>query len=213
MLNTFFLVAAVIGGTAMVCQFAMALLGLGDHALGGDGADLFDGDGSDFSGGHDGGDSFHDGDHAGHADGDAHAGWLFQALSLRTLTAAAAFFGVAGATATSAGAPPTAAVVVALAAGVAALYGVYWLLRGLGQLTSSGNEQIDQALGQYATVYVPIPAARHGAGKVQMSVQNRIVEYQAVTDEAEPLRTGEPVEVVAVSGDDLVCVRRLAAAV
>ena len=39
MLDTLFLMAAVVGGTVMVCQFLMTMLGLGD-----DGAD-FGGDG------------------------------------------------------------------------------------------------------------------------------------------------------------------------
>jgi membrane-bound ClpP family serine protease len=40
-------------------------------------------------------------------------------------------------------------------------------------------------------------------------MQNRIVEFQAVSEESERLRTGETVEVTAVSGSDLVRVRRL----
>ena len=34
-------------------------------------------------------------------------------------------------------------------------------------------------------------------------MQNRIVEYQAVTDDDEPLKTGETVEVVGVAGSDI----------
>jgi hypothetical protein len=40
-------------------------------------------------------------------------------------------------------------------------------------------------------------------------MQNRIVEFQAVTEEPEPLKTGETVEVVEVSGSDRVRVRRI----
>ena len=35
-------------------------------------------------------------------------------------------------------------------------------------------------------------------------MQNRIVEYQAVTDDAEPLKTGETVEVVGIADSDTV---------
>ena len=45
-----------------------------------------------------------------------------------------------------------------------------------------------------------------GHGKVQLSMQNRIVEYQAFTDEAETLQSGESVEVVDVAGGDTVYV-------
>jgi hypothetical protein len=40
-------------------------------------------------------------------------------------------------------------------------------------------------------------------------MQNRIVEFLAVTDEPEKLKTGETVEVVGVAGSDTVFVRRV----
>jgi hypothetical protein len=64
-------------------------------------------------------------------------------------------------------------------------------------------------VGLPATVYIPIPAGSKGAGKVQLSMQNRIVEYQAVTDDAEPLKTGDKVEVIGVMNSDTVQVRRV----
>jgi membrane-bound ClpP family serine protease len=94
--------------------------------------------------------------------------------------------------------------------GLSAMYGMYWLLRLIGSLSSSGNERIANALGRPATVYVAIPAAGKGAGKVQLSMQNRIVEYQAVTDDSEPLKSGQSVEVVEIVGSDIVRVRRAA---
>ncbi len=48
-----------------------------------------------------------------------------------------------------------------------------------------------------AVVYVPIPGKRAGAGKVTFRLQNRLVEYQAVTEDDTRLTTGEKVIVVA----------------
>jgi membrane protein implicated in regulation of membrane protease activity len=211
MLHTIFLIAAVIGGTVMVCQFVLTLLGLGDDAT-----DIGDGG---FSG---------DLSHAGHfgvsgmgIDHDtafSHAAdmdyqhpdstWLFGVLSFRTIVAAAAFFGVAGVTALSAGYSQGISLAIAMLVGVAAMYGMFWLMRGISQLTSSGNERIGAALGKQATVYIPIPADAKGLGKVHVTLQNRTVEYQAVSDEAAPLRTGETVEIVGVENSDTVNVRR-----
>jgi membrane protein implicated in regulation of membrane protease activity len=215
MLDTIFLIAAVIGGTVLVCQFALTLLGLGHDGfdVGHHGGD-FGGDahmGGDFHGDAHGGDSLH-----GHADGDAQhpdSSWLFGVLSFRTLVAAAAFFGVAGKAALSAGYAQSTSLILATLVGLSAMYGMYWLLRLIGSLNSAGNERITNAIGRPATVYIPIPAAGKGAGKVQLSMQNRIVEYQAVTDDAEPLKTGEAVEVVDVAGSDIVRVRRAAQSV
>ena len=130
-------------------------------------------------------------------------------VSFRTLVAAAAFFGVSGRAILSAGYAQSTALILAIIVGVGAMYGMYWLMRLIAGLNSSGNERIGNAVGRQATVYIPIPATRMGAGKVQLSMQNRIVEYQAVTDDPEPLKTGESVEVIGVAGADTVNVRRI----
>lgn len=207
MLDTIFLVAAVIGGTVLVCQFVMTILGLGGEDLdtGFDGSDLPD----DIVGGHPTPMSTAADAEFAHTD----SSWLFGVLSFRTLIAAAAFFGVAGKAALSAGFQQSTALIIAVLVGMSAMYGMYWLMKLIGSLTSSGNERIGNALGRTAKVYIPIPAARKGAGKVQLSMQNRIVEYRAVTDDDCRLNTGETVEVVDVAGVDLLRVRRVLAAV
>lgn len=206
MLTTIYLIAAVVGGTVLVCQFVLALLGLGH-----DGGDL------DHGGAH-WGDSLHGdthvGDmlhgHAGHAGSEAHpdSTHLFAIVSFKTLIAAAAFFGVTGLATINSDFPATTSLLFAVLAGAFAMYGMYWLLRLVAGLGSAGNERIGNAVGLAATVYVPIPPTGLGAGKVQLSMQNRIVEYQAVTADTEPLRTGETVEVVAIKSSDTVEVRR-----
>jgi membrane protein implicated in regulation of membrane protease activity len=216
MLDTLFIITAVVGGTVMVCQFVLTLMGLSDHGDVGGGLDV------DVSGADGGG--FHDvGGHDAHLAGEHHtsvataadaqlhpdSSWLFGVLSFRTLVTAAAFFGLAGMAALRSGFAPAASLILAMLAGLAAMYGMYWLMRSISGLVSSGNQRIGNALGRRATVYVPIPAGKQGAGKVQLSMQNRIVEFLAVTDEPEKLKTGETVEVVGVAGSDTVFVRRV----
>jgi hypothetical protein len=212
MLSTIYLIAAVVGGTVLVCQFVLTLMGMGD-----DGADMGD---ASFDG-----DVTGDAVHAGHdhattlseaADGEFQhpdSSWLFGILSFRTLVAASAFFGAAGSAALAAGFSQPMSLIVAAAVGLGAMYGMYGLMRLISGLKSSGNERIRNALGRPATVYIPIPAARKGAGKVQLSMQNRIVEYQAVTEDDEPLKTGQSVQVVGIVGSDVVKVRRAPQAV
>ncbi len=216
MLDIIFLIAAVLGGTVMVCQFLLTLLGM-DH-----GSDVADGGGDvgDVSG--DMPDDVPDmaGDHHTplthasdadyqHTDGS----WLFGVLSFRTLIAASAFFGVTGKAALSAGYPKPTALVLAVLVGIGAMYGMYFLMRAISRFTSSGNVQISQSPGKTGRVYISVPAAGGGAGKIQLSLQNRTVEYQAVTADEEPLETGAAVEVVCVTGSDTVKVRRLSATV
>jgi membrane protein implicated in regulation of membrane protease activity len=223
MLDTIFLIAAVVGSTVMVCQFVLTLMGLSDDVSDGGGHVGHVDAGGDVAVGHDSwgghvhaGDGGVAGDHhtsvGTAADGQIHhpdSSWLFGVLSFRTLVTAAAFFGLAGLAAQKSGFAPTSSLLVGVMAGVAAMYGMYWLTRSISSLDSSGNQRIGNAVGRRATVYIPIPADQKGAGKVHLSMQNRIVEYQAVTDEPEKLKTGEAVEVVGVAGSDTVCVRRV----
>jgi hypothetical protein len=49
-------------------------------------------------------------------------------------------------------------------------------------------------------VYVPIPGGKQSAGKVTVKVQERLVEYAAMTSADEKLSTGAKVVVVGVIG-------------
>jgi membrane protein implicated in regulation of membrane protease activity len=185
-----FLICACLGGTLIICQFLLTLVGLGHSDL------EVDGDPSNLDAEVLPDDTGHV-DHApaGHAHGSA---WLFGVISFRTMTAAITFFGLAGYAADTAHVSLPGQIAVALLAGVAALYGVHWLMKALVSLREDGTLRIDRAVGLQATVYLTVPAERSGSGKVQLKLQNRLVEYEAMTDHSESLRTGSKVRVVSV---------------
>jgi hypothetical protein len=220
-MNTLFTFALVIGGAVLAFQFVLMLLGVAD------------GD-SDISGGHDGDFSGHanvshdvsghvDGDHAGGGHDHGHPGWLetadadaghpgahwfYEIISIRTIGAALTFFGLAGKTALAWGYTTTGSTVLASVVGLGAMYAVYWMFKQVYRFQHSGTENIRNAIGAPAVVYVPIPGKRAGAGKVTFKMQNRIVEYQAVTDDDSRLATGDEVIVVAIENSDTVRVAR-----
>lgn len=208
-MDTLFTIAALIGGTVLAFQFVLMLFGLAHH-----GADLTGAHHVDVSGGdvHDGGISGgHDSNwhHDAGTDGSHTAtNWFYEIISIRTLSAAVTFFGLAGKTALAYDYPPKQSLVIASLTGAAALYLVYWLFKQVYKLQNSGNENVRNAIGASATVYVPIAGKRAGTGKVTFRMQNRLVEYQAVTDDEARLRTGEKVVVVAVVNSETVRVTR-----
>ena len=69
------------------------------------------------------------------------------------------------------------------------------------RLKAEGTQRIDRAVGRTGTVYLSVPGKNSGAGKVTVKVQNRTVEYQAVSRN-EALATGTPIQVVAVVGPE-----------
>ncbi len=197
-----FMVCAILGGTILVCQFVLTIIGMGDH---GD-ASLDVGDAGDVGGigdvGHVG-DVGHDVSVDGHDAAGGHGStWLFGVISFRTLVAASTFFGLAGLAAQSANLPLVAQLLIALVSGVAAMYGVHFLMRSLYKLSTDGTVRIDRAVGHTGTVYIPISANRKSAGKIQINLQNRLIEYEAITGAAEALPTGAKVVVVAVVGEN-----------
>jgi hypothetical protein len=200
-----YLVCFLIGATLLVGQFLLGLLGLGhDHDLGGH--DFHGPDAHDFHGdahdAHDAQDT-HDG-HDHHASHDAYVAWFASVLTFRTLVAALAFFGVAGLAANAQSEESTARnLAVAVAAGLGAMLLVAYLMKALYRLRSDGTARIDHAVGQNGTVYLTIPGQKGGLGKVHVNVQNRTMEYQALTPHAE-LPTGAKVVVVGIVNSDTV---------
>jgi hypothetical protein len=173
-------ICAVVGGTLLVCQFLLTLVGLG-----GDHVDLH----ADHS------------DVAGHHGGLGSAGWYLGLLSLRSVIAGLAFFGLAGLS--TAGWTPVQSLAVSAGSGVVAVVLVGLMMRTLYSLNADGTVRIDGAVGRPGTVYLSIPGKGAGLGKVTLTLQDRTVEYQAVTFQGE-LPTGTKVVVTNVVGPDTV---------
>jgi hypothetical protein len=225
MLDSLFSIAALVGGTILGFQFVMMLLGLAHHGaadMGGHHGDVGGGDGFDgsvdgdvgFEGDAAGVHDSHWGGHTGHGDAAHHdvagdgANWFYEVISIRTLAAAGTFFGLVGKTLLAYGHSPLASFVYAALAGAAALYSVYWLFKQVYRLQNAGNENVRRAIGLPATVYVPIPGGRAGAGKVMFRLQDRTVEYLAVTNDSNRLATGEKVTIVGIVNAETVRVAR-----
>jgi len=208
----------------------MTLIGLGGdsfhtdvpHDVGGDVGSDFSGDtGSDFhmdGGAHLHGDAGSDAPAEAHTaetdDGQHHpsqghgSSRLFAVLSFRGIVAAMAFFGLGGLSADAMDLPSQTVLLIAFACGAAAMYGMYCMMQWLGTLHAEGTVHLEHSVGLAATVYLRIPGAKSGAGKIQVNLQNRTMEYLAITA-GEPLATGARVVVVGVVNPETVEVRPL----
>ena len=174
-MNTFFLTCAAVGGVILVAQLVLGFFGA-DH---------------------------HGGDHHVGTHHDSASDGL-QLLSARTLSAAVAFFGIGALGASTLLLPAPVAIAAGVALGTAAMFGVALLMRSMLKFEHDGSIDIQRAIGQSATVYIPVPASQQGSGKVTLMLQGRTVEYQAVTSEGQQLPTGSAVLIVEVRNDDTV---------
>ncbi len=90
--------------------------------------------------------------------------------------------------------------------GVALVVAVMYLYKWLWSMQQSGNIDLFKcAKGCQGAVYIPVPAQRAGEGKVQISINNSIREYGALTD-GQALKTGARVTVVEVVDSNTVLV-------
>jgi hypothetical protein len=180
---------SVLGGTILVVQTLLAVIGFGFEGMD---VDVGDTDMGDVDTG--------DADMGDGAVGHGHSfGYhMFKVISLRTMIAGVTFFGLAGwATLTGTGGNQILAMIVAVLAGLVAIYTVYFLYRWINLMRYQGNVSSDKLVGATGSVYVRIPAQSTGAGKVLVSQQNRTMEYEAFSAGRE-LPTGTQITVLKV---------------
>ena len=74
------------------------------------------------------------------------------------------------------------------------------------KLQYDGTLNIQNAIGLTGTVYLTVPALRTAPGKVNVTVQEQLREFEAVTDRTTPIPTGSSIRVVGLLKDNMVLV-------
>ncbi|MEM8883963.1 MAG: NfeD family protein [Planctomycetota bacterium] len=171
-------ICAVGGGVLVLVQVVLQTLGLfGEADIDMDGPELDT-----------------DGDPVGHGN------VFFGVLSFKALCAFAAIFGLVGLIMMERSPAMPVRLAVATGSGVAGMFAVGLLMRGLANLQSSGTVRIENAVGKSGTCYLRIPGAHEGLGKVTIEIQGRSLEFPARTD-GDEIPSGARIRVVSVEGD------------
>ncbi|MFA6627912.1 MAG: hypothetical protein WCQ80_01570 [Bacilli bacterium] len=133
----------------------------------------------------------------------------FSGLRVLTLRGALAFLGIGGWGALIFE-PITGSIwstVIGIVLGALAAVLLAYALRVAMKLESSGNLDYDNAIGQTATVYLRIPKKRTGKGKVTLTIQERFIEIDAITDEEEEIPNKCLVEVIGIENKTTLIVK------
>lgn len=176
--------AAVPATVIMLIQTVLLLFGVGGHAA----------DHGEFD--HD-----HDFDHS--HDG-AHHSYGVRLFTVRGLVALFAVGGWLGIAAVDLGASELTSGLIAAVSGILALLLVAYIIKIFLGFQESGNLDAHNAVAQTAKVYLTIPARRGGTGKVMLTLQERLVEMDAVTDFGKDIKTDSMVQVVSATDNILV---------
>jgi hypothetical protein len=119
-----------------------------------------------------------------------------QFFTVKNLIAFFTMFGWTGLAAYKGGLNNSLVIVIALAAGIAMVLIMYALMRNASKLKHSGTLDTQNAINKIGETYLRIPARRGGIGKIQVQVQGRLTELDAMTDDSDDISTGRPVQVV-----------------
>ena len=95
-------------------------------------------------------------------------------------------------------------VIISVLVGIALVALVMYMFKWLYSMQQSGNINVyKSAVGCQGKCYLRIPAERAGEGKVQITIQGAVREYNAVTD-GDEIKTGASVKVLeAIDGNTL----------
>lgn len=100
-------------------------------------------------------------------------------------------------------------IIVSVIVGILLVATVMWIFKWLSGMQQTGNIDIHKsAVGCEGKVYLTIPGERKGEGKVQITINNAIREYDAVTD-GETIKTGKAIKVTEVINDYTLLVEEL----
>lgn len=127
-------------------------------------------------------------------------------FSIRGIMAMAAVGGWSGLVMHEAGINTTVTVVLACAFGFIALVGTAYLMKISMKLQNDGTINLGYAIGKVGTVYIPIPETMKGIGKINITIQERLIEANAMTTADRKLTTGESVRVVATDESGILVV-------
>jgi hypothetical protein len=153
-----------------------------------------------------GGDS--DGDTDGGGDMDGGAGMMSYILSFKTVLAFLLGASWTGLSALYQGMSLFAIALISILAGVLMMALMAFLLSLFVKLQHDSTLDMGNTVGAQGVAYVTIPANGGKGGQVEILVNNSYKTFDAITDEAEPIATEEPIIVTELLEENVLLVRR-----
>lgn len=130
------------------------------------------------------------------SDGPEAGGDGLAVFSIRGIAAMLAVAGWSGLVMYQAGWSLWLVIILAVIFGILALIGIAYMMKAIMKLQDDGNIDLGSAVGKSGKVYIPIPGEMSGTGKINLTLQERFIEAEAVTACDRTIKTGETVRVV-----------------
>ena len=138
-------------------------------------------------------------------EGDAGIG--FQFFTLRNLIAFFTIFSWTGIACIDSGYGTSATIIISVLAGLAMMTAMATLMYFMYNLRESGSLKLKNAVGKKGATYLRIPANKKGFGKIQITVQGSVHEFNAICNEPEEIPTGAIIEVIEIVEGNVMLVK------
>ncbi len=132
----------------------------------------------------------------------------FPFFSLKALTAFATFFSWTGVLLTGEGRSVWEIIPYSIISGLIAMALVVFLLKKFSDFTESGTADLLDLIFEKGDVYIPIPPKQLGSGKIHVTLNKSLRELSAVTQDDQPIKTGEKVRVLEILPENVLLVEK-----
>ncbi len=143
----------------------------------------------------------------GDVDMDADGGFSF--FTIKNLIAFFTIFGWSGIAGIDNDLSKTLVIVIATICGLIMMFIMAGLFYLISKLHDSGTLEIKNAVGNIGEVYLTIGGGRTSIGKVTVRIQGALRELEALTNDEADLKTGSVIEVIDVTDNGILIVRKL----
>jgi hypothetical protein len=133
-------------------------------------------------------------------------GVSFQFLTIKNMVGFFTIFSWTGLACTTSGLSTTLSLVISTLSGLAMMTmmaGIFYLM---SKMNTSGTMKISEAVDKSGEVYLTIPAKRTSSGKIQIMLGGLLRTLDAMTDDDEPIHTGEHAKVSAILSNNILLV-------
>ncbi len=129
-------------------------------------------------------------------------------ISFRSLIAFSTFFGWGGIVALDNGYSSSQALMIGFLFGFIAMIALAYMLAQIWKMQETGTVDVYSAISEEGEVYIPIPEKMKGKGKIHLKISQKLMEFDAVSEEK--LSTGMKVKVVDVLNENVMLVAAVA---
>ena len=131
----------------------------------------------------------------------------FQFFTLRNLITFFTILGWTGIACLDSDMSNGASMAISVIAGLVVMFLMALLMYNMYKLKETGNVKLKNAIGKQGETYLRIPANKKGYGKIQISIQGSVHEFNAITAQSEEIPTGAIIEVVELVNGNIMLVK------